>query len=99
MASDSQRRIAELTRFVMSETIGPEFLATLKKVSDALAGSSHALIGGQAVFFRGYRRFSKDIDIGVGGSVRDTVRALVGAGLRSVEGARLVDPETKVQVD
>ena len=83
----------------MSETIGPGFLKTIAKVTTALAAVPHALIGGQAVFFRGYRRFSKDVDIGVSVSVRDAVKALVGAGLRVVAGARLVDPETKIEVD
>lgn len=83
----------------MSPTIGPEFLATIARVTAALAGTPHALIGGQAVFFRGYRRFSKDVDVGVGTSVRDAVRALVAADLTALRGGRLVDPSTGVEVD
>jgi hypothetical protein len=91
--------VAQLARFVMSPTIGPEFLATISRVTAALASVPHALIGGQAVFFRGYRRFSKDVDVGVSTTVREAVKLLAAAGFRVVEGARLVDPATKIEVD
>ncbi len=92
--------VGQLARFVMSDSIGAEFLRTIERVTTTLgAAMPHALIGGQAVFFRGYRRFSKDVDFGVIGSARDAVRALVHAGFELRQAARLRDPDTNVEVD
>jgi len=94
-----QERVQRLARFVMSDTIGPEFLSSLARIERALVGFEHALIGGQAVFYSGYERFSGDIDVGVIRPVRDAAAALVKAGFRLREGARFVDPDTQVEVD
>lgn len=98
---DLALHVGQMARFVMSPTLGPEFLATIARVGEALERSAvpHALIGGQAVFFRGYRRFTKDVDVGVGTSVREAVSALVRAGLRPLRGGRLIDPLSRVEVD
>lgn len=83
----------------MSDTLGAEFITTLAHIDDALKGVDHVLIGGQAVFFSGYERFSADIDIGVIRPVREVAACLVKGGFVLVKGARLVDPLTRVEVD
>ncbi|MCO5166481.1 MAG: hypothetical protein M9894_08965 [Planctomycetes bacterium] len=99
----SKRRQADLVgrlaRFVMSDTLGAEFLETLRRVEEALQGLDHALIGGQAVFFSGYPRFTEDVDIGVVVPVREAAARLARAGFRPVQGARFIHPTTKVEVD
>lgn len=92
-------RFGQLARFVMSETLGAEFLSTLERIERALIGVEHALIGGQAVFFSGYRRFTKDIDVGVGLPIKEVAARLVQAGFRNLRGSRFVDPDTRVEVD
>lgn len=100
MRSDrDEAAFGKLARFVMSETVGSEFLRTLARVERALAGVDHVLIGGQAVFFSGYERFSGDVDVGVIRPLRDVAALLQRAGFESRGGARFVDPETGVEVD
>lgn len=83
----------------MSDTIGPEFQATIAKVERALAEVEHVLIGGQAVFFSGYERFSADVDVGVIVPVRDPCARMARGGFVHKVGARFVDPDTEVEVD
>src|SRR5688572_31695046 len=83
----------------MSDTLGAEYLETLRRLEDALKDVEHVLIGGQAVFFSGYPRFTEDVDIGVIVPVKQAASRLVQAGFKVVQGARFVDPSTKVQVD
>lgn len=83
----------------MSESLGAEFLETLARLEAALSGLDHAIVGGQAVFFSGYRRFTADVDVGVLTPVRDAARRLAAARFRHLRGARFVDPDTGVEVD
>lgn len=94
--SPKLRRLAE---FVMSETLGPNFLTTLRHIERALEGVEHVLIGGQAVYFSGYERFSKDIDIGVIRPIRGLAPLLLRAGFKHLRAARFVHPETEIEVD
>jgi hypothetical protein len=91
--------VGRMARFVMSDTLGAEFLATLTRLEAALSGLDHAIVGGQAVFFSGYRRFTADVDVGVLTPVRQAARRLVEAGFRHLRGGRFVDPGTGVEVD
>lgn len=83
----------------MSDTIEPNVLRTVERVERSLAEIEHVLIGGQAVYFSGYQRFSKDVDIGVIRPVREAAAALLRGGFQSIQGARFVDPDTRVEVD
>jgi hypothetical protein len=91
--------IGRMARFVLSDTLGAEFLDTLTRLEAALSGLDHAIVGGQAVFFSGYRRFTADVGVGVVTPVREAARRLGDAGFQHLRGARFVDPTTEVEVD
>lgn len=91
--------MSQLARFVMSDTIGSEFLETLARVEAALVGLDHAIVGDQAVYFSGYRRFTADVDVGVVVPVREAARRLESGGFQRLRGARFGDPTTGVEVD
>ncbi len=99
VATREQELVRRWAGFIMSDSIEPGILRTVEKVQRSLADVEHVLIGGQAVFFSGYQRFSKDVDIGVIRPVRDAAAALIRAGFAPVQGARFVDPDTQVEVD
>jgi hypothetical protein len=96
---DPEDLVGQMARFVTSDTLGAEFIETLQRLETALKGIDHVLIGGQAVFFSGYERFSADVDVGVLRPVREVSTCLTNAGFVPVKEARFVDPRTHVEVD